>query len=260
MKNNRGSKVYLSLFFTILYIPILAVLIFSFNASASTASWTGFSLTWYKELFNDRVIMESLILSLQVGVLTAVFSAVVGTYAAVISLFQTKRRGKTIEGMMFLPLLVPELALGISLLILFTFLNVPLGRLTLIIAHSLFTVPYVYIMVRLRLQEIDRSILEASRDLGATKWEMVKTIVLPLVYPAILTASLLSLAMSLDDVVISTYVSGTQSTLPVHVFSMMRVGVTPKINALCTAILLMTFTILGLAQIDFKKDKKREVK
>lgn len=259
MTKRKYGTVYLALFFVILYIPILSVLIFSFNSTSSTAQWSGFSLMWYRELFKDRVILESLILSLQVGVMTAILSAIIGTFAAVTGILVKKRRGKTIEGLMLLPLLVPELALGISLLILFTFLKIPLGRFTLVIAHSLFCVPYVYVMVGLRLKEIDISILEASRDLGASQWEMIKTIILPLVYPSIITASLLALAMSLDDVVISTYVSGSKSTLPVHVFSMMRVGVTPKINALCTIILLITFTILGLSQIDLNSSKKKEV-
>ena len=126
----------------------------------------------------------------------------------------------------------------------------PFWVLTLVLSHSLFCVPYVYIMVRLRLQEIDRSILESALDLGASTWQMVRTIILPLVAPSIVTAALLCLAMSLDDVIISTYMSGPRSTtLPVHVFSMMRVGVTPKVNALCTLILIGTFFIIGLSQL-----------
>lgn len=129
--------------------------------------------------------------------------------------------------------------------------------MTLVLSHSLFCVPYVYIMVQLRLQEIDKSILESARDLGATRWQMVKTIILPLVAPSILTASLLALALSLDDVVISTYMSGPKTTtLPVHIFSMMRVGVTPKVNALCTLILVGTFFIVGLSQIISKRQKQ----
>lgn len=257
-KKNKSimKPVYLGIFFIVLYIPIMSIVLYSFNQSPSTAQWTGFTLDWYRSLFQDRIIIESFILSLQVGVMTAVLSAIIGTAGAIVSIFVGRTMEKTIDAAMIIPLLVPEVALGISLLMLFTFINVPLGRLTLVLAHSLFCVPYVYVMVQLRLRDIDKAILEASRDLGATQWEMVKTIILPLVTPSIMTASLLALAMSLDDVVISTYVSGTKSTMPVHIFSMMRVGVTPKINALGTVILIVTFIILGLSQIDFSRKKK----
>lgn len=257
---NRFGTFYLSLFFVVLYLPVLAVILYSFNASPSTAQWTGFTLDWYHQLFNDRVIRAALKVSVEVALLTAAFSAVLGTTAAVVSLSVTYKMQKTIRGAMILPLLVPEVALGVSLLMLFNALNVSLGHLTLVIAHSLFCVPYVYIMVNLRLREIDRSILESARDLGATKWQTVKTIILPLVTPAIITASLLSIAMSLDDVVISLYMSGPKTTtLPVHIFSMMRVGVTPKVNALCTLILVGTFMILGLSQIVNKASKKEAI-
>lgn len=260
MSKRRKSilkPLYLALFFVVLYVPIMSIILYSFNQSPSTAQWTGFTLDWYRSLFQDRIIVESFVLSLQIGVMTAALSAFIGTAAAIISIFVGRSMEKTIDSAMIIPLLVPEVALGISLLMLFTFIKIPLGRLTLVLAHSLFCVPYVYVMVQLRLKDINRSILEAARDLGASQWVMIKTIILPLVTPSILTASLLALAMSLDDVVISTYVSGTKSTLPVHIFAMMRVGVTPKINALGTVVLVLTFVILGLSQIEFKRKKEK---
>jgi len=224
--------------------------LYSFNASRSTAQWTGWTLDWYRQLFSDRAIVEAFRVSIVVALLTALLSAVLGTFAAVISLWVTSRMKTAIQGMMILPLIVPEVALGVSLLFFFNAMRLPFGVLTLVLSHSLFCVPYVYIMVRLRLQEIDRSILESALDLGASTWQMVRTIILPLVAPSIVTAALLCLAMSLDDVIISTYMSGPRSTtLPVHVFSMMRVGVTPKVNALCTLILIGTFFIIGLSQL-----------
>lgn len=253
-------KFYLSLFFVVLYIPVLSVILYSFNKSSSTAQWAGFTLDWYKQLFSDRVIIENLKMSIEVAILTSIFSAILGTTAAIVSLSVTKKMEKAIQGFMILPLLVPEVALGVSLLIFFSFLKLPFGRLTLVLSHSLFCVPYVYVMVQLRLKEISVSIIEAAKDLGASKWQIIKTILIPLVMPSIITASLLALAMSLDDVVISTYMSGpTATTLPVHIFSMMRVGVTPKINALCTLILVGTFFIVGLSQIVGKKSNKGEI-
>lgn len=249
-KTRGFGTVYLSLFFVFLYLPVLSVVLYSFNASRSTAQWTGWTLDWYRQLFSDRAIVEAFRVSIVVALLTALLSAVLGTFAAVISLWVTSRMKTAIQGMMILPLIVPEVALGVSLLFFFNAMRLPFGVLTLVLSHSLFCVPYVYIMVRLRLQEIDRSILESALDLGASTWQMVRTIILPLVAPSIVTASLLCLAMSLDDVIISTYMSGPRSTtLPVHVFSMMRVGVTPKVNALCTLILIGTFFIIGLSQL-----------
>lgn len=240
---------YLSLFFIILYIPVLSVVLYSFNKSSSTAHWAGFTLDWYKQLFNDQVIFEAFKVSVQVAILTSILSAIIGTASAIISIYVTNKTEKSMNGLMFLPLIVPEVALGISLLIFFNILKLPYGILTLIISHSIFCVPYVHIMVQLRLKEIDRSIIEAAKDLGASKWQIIRTILLPLVIPSTLTASLLAFAMSMDDVIISAYMAGpTTTTLPVHIFSMMRVGVTPKVNALCTLFLLGTFLLIGLNQ------------
>lgn len=254
LKQNKFRTFYLSLFFIILYVPVLSVVLYSFNKSSSTAYWAGFTLDWYKELFNDRIILEAFKVSIQVALLTSVLSAVIGTASAIISIYVTKRTEKAINGLMFLPLIVPEIALGISLLIFFSQLKLQFGVFTLVISHSLFCVPYVYIMVQLRLKDINTSIFDAAKDLGATKWQIIKTIILPLVMPSILTASLLALAMSLDDVIISTYMAGpTTTTLPVHIYSMMRVGVTPKVNALCTLFLAGSFLLIGLNQIIGRK-------
>ncbi|NLP33670.1 MAG: ABC transporter permease [Clostridiales bacterium] len=253
-KAKRFRTLYLSLFFVMLYIPVLSVIMYSFNKSPSTAQWTGFTLDWYKELFSDRVIADAFKISIQVAVLTSLLSAIIGTATAIISIYVTEKMEKTLNGLMLLPLLVPEIALGVSLLLFFSALKMPFGITTLVLSHSLFCVPYVYIMVQLRLKEIDISIIEAAKDLGAARWQIIKTIIIPLVLPSIITASLLALAISLDDVVISTYMAGaTSTTLPVHIFSMMRVGVTPKINALCTLILVGTFFIIGFSQIFNKK-------
>lgn len=254
IKQKKFRIFYLSLFFIILYIPVLSVVLYSFNKSSSTAYWAGFTLDWYRELFNDRIIFEAFKVSIEVALLTSVLSAIIGTASAIISIYVTKNTEKITNGFMLLPLLVPEVALGVSLLIFFSSLKLPFGAFTLVISHSLFCVPYVYIMVQLRLKEINISIIEAAKDLGATRWQIIKTIILPLVMPSTLTASLLALAMSLDDVIISTYMAGpTTTTLPVHIFSMMRVGVTPKVNALCTLFLLGTFFLIGINQIIGKK-------
>ncbi len=243
------GKFYLLFFFVLLYFPVLSVILYSFNISPSTAQWTGFTLDWYRALFKDRMVAESFKISITVAFLTSILSAIIGTATAIISISLSRKMEKAVRGVMILPLLVPEVALGISLLMFFSVLKLPLGIFALVLSHSLFCVPYIYIMVQLRLREIDKSILEAAKDLGATGWQVIRTIIIPLVTPAIVTASLLAVAISLDDVIISTYMSGAKSTtLPVHIFSMMRVGVTPKINALSTLILVGTFFIVGLGE------------
>lgn len=257
--SNRFRTFYLSLFFVVLYIPILAVILYSFNKSPSTATWAGFTLDWYRDLFKDKVIIEAFKISMQVAILTSILSAILGTATAIIATYVSNRMGSIIQWAMLLPLLVPEVALGVSLLLFFSSLKLPFGHLTLVLSHSLFCLPYVYIMVLLRLKEIDISIIESAKDLGASRWQIIKTIILPLVTPSIITSSLLALAMSLDDVVISTYMAGpTSTTLPVHIFSMMKVGITPKINALCTLILVGTFFIVGFSQLFNRKNKQRE--
>jgi len=254
----RWRIIYLSLFFVMLYLPVLSVVLYSFNQNESTAKWTGWTLDWYHQLFSNQKMGEAFMVSIQVAMLTALVSAVLGTAAAVVSLSLTQRMQKAVQWVMLLPLLIPEVALGVSLLMFFNALRLPLGHLTLVLSHSLFCVPYVYVMVRLRLAEIDRAIIESARDLGATKWQAIQTIILPLVMPSIVTSGLLAIAMSLDDVVISTYMSGPRTTtLPVHIFSRMRVGVTPEVNALCTLILFGTFLIIGLNQFINLKSKQR---
>ncbi|HZJ76303.1 MAG TPA: ABC transporter permease [Oscillospiraceae bacterium] len=248
-KKGRFGKSYMLLFFVLLYFPVLSVILYSFNISSSTAQWTGFTLDWYRALFKDEIVAESFKISIVVAFLTSVLSAIIGTATAILSMSLSKKMEKTVKGIIVLPLLVPEVALGISLLMFFSVLKLPLGIFSLVLSHSLFCVPYIYIMVQLRLKEIDKSILEAAKDLGATGWQAIRTIIIPLITPSIVTASLLAVAISLDDVIISIYMSGAKSTtLSVHIFSMMRVGVTPKINALCTLILVGTFFIVGLGE------------
>ena len=151
MNKSRFRTFYLSLFFIVLYIPILSVILYSFNKSPSTATWAGFTLDWYKQLFNDKIIIESFKLSIEVAFLTSIVSAILGTATAIISIYVTNKMQKVLRGVMILPLLVPEVALGVSLLLFFSALNMPFGHLTLVLAHSLFCVPYVFIMVQLRL-------------------------------------------------------------------------------------------------------------
>ncbi len=248
-KNGRLSVFYMGLVIVFLYLPILCVVLYSFNESKSGAVWTGFTFKWYGDLLMDSRIGSAFWVSFRVAILTSILSAFLGTLGAIAVDNLSPKVKSAVSAFIYLPLIIPEIILGIALLIFFSLTPLPFGITTLVIAHSTFCIPYVFIMVSIRLRGISKSLTEAARDLGATKSHTLRTVILPLVMPSVLTGALLSVAMSLDDVVISTFVSGpTSLTLPVHIFSMIKLGVSPIINALCSIILLFTFTVVGVLQ------------
>lgn len=244
-----------------LYLPIAMVVIYSFHASKFTYGWSGFSLQWYQELFADEELFESLVNSLIVGGLSCFCAAVIGTLGA----FGTSRlrfRAKSgVEYLSMLPIMIPEIILGMVFLSFFSLLGLPQGMLTLVIAHTAFSVPYIYMMVKARLAGMEASLEEAARDLGAGPVRTFFDITLPLIAPAVASGCLLAFAMSFDDVVISIFVTGPKvTTLPIRIYTRIKFGVTPEINALCTVMLLVTAVVLTLAalvgRIGRKKDRK----
>ena len=243
------SKLYLVLVFLFLYVPIFCVVIYSFNVSRTSAVWGGFTLSWYGVMAADRKLLDALGNSLIVAGASAALSAVLGGLAAVGAEKLRQKLKAATSGLIFLPLLVPEIILGVSLMMFFSLSPLSYGLTTLILAHTTFCIPYVFLMVQIRLKTIDPAIVEAARDLGAKRATAFFTVVLPLILPAILSGTLLSVAMSLDDVVISSFVSGpTSTTLPIRVFSMLKLGVTPEINALCTLMLVFTFMVVAITR------------
>ena len=240
-------NIYLILILLFIYLPIFFVVLYSFNESKTTASWTGFSLKWYQSLLNNRDMFDALKNSLILGVLSCFCAAVIGTLAAIgTSRIHYKSKGM-MEYVSLLPIMIPEIILGMVFMAFFSFLKLPFGMLTLIIAHTTFCLPYIYMLVKARLVGIDKSIEEAARDLGASPFRTFLDITFPLIMPAIASGSLLAFAMSFDDVVISIFVTGARtSTLPIRVYSQVKFGVTPEINALCTIMLAIIFTTLGL--------------
>ena len=225
-KNSKLSNLYLGLVFLLMYLPILVVIVFSFNDSRLTVGWKGFSLQWYEKLFQNSSLMEALGNSLILGVLSCLLSAVIGTLGAVgMAKLNYKSKG-LLEYVSILPLI---------------------GMLTLLISHTVFCVPYILMEVKARLVGMDKSLEEAAMDLGATPRRTFFDITLPLIMPAVLSGSLLAFAMSMDDVVISVFVNGPRlSTLPIKVYTQMKTGVTPEINALCTLMLVVSVGILLL--------------
>ncbi len=239
------SKIYLVLILLLTYLPIIVVVVFSFNDSKLFVSWDGFSLRWYKELFQDRALLEALGNSLMLGAISVAVSAVIGTLGA-IGMARVNFRSKgMIEYLSTIPIMVPEIILGMAFMAFFSMLNLPFGMLTLVIAHVSFCIPYVFMMVKARLVGIDKSLEEAARDLGASPARVFWDITLPLIMPAVLSGCILSFAMSFDDVVISIFINGaTFQTLPIKIYTQIKTGVTPEINALCTIILAVVIGVM----------------
>ena len=244
-KNSKLSGFYLGLIFVLMYLPIAVVIVFSFNESKLPVRFTGFSLKWYQELIHDDAMLESLGNSLFVGVVSCLVSAVIGTLGAVgLSRIHWKTKG-ILEYISILPLMIPEIILGMVLMAFFYMLNLPFGMLTLLIGHTVFCVPYILMEAKARLAGMDPSLEEAARDLGASPFRAFLDITLPLILPAVMSGSLLAFAMSMDDVVISIFVNSPRvSTLPIKVYTQLKTGVTPEINALCTIMLAVTLLVL----------------
>ena len=245
-KNSKFSGLYLGILFFLMYLPIGVVVVFSFNEARLPVRFTGFSLKWYQELFQDRDLIQALKNSLILAVSSCGVSAVIGTLGAVgLSRIHWKTKG-VMEYISILPLMIPEIILGMVFLSVFSLMGLPFGMVTLVIAHTTFCVPYVFTMVRARLVGMDRSLEEAALDLGATKWQVFRDVILPQILPAILSGVLLAFAMSFDDVVISIFVTGPKvNTLPVKIYTKLKTGVTPEINALATVMLFVILLCLA---------------
>jgi len=260
MKNRtRLPDMFLGVVTVIMYLPILLVVFYSFNESRITSVWEGFSLKWYRELFRDKAILEALVNSVILAVLSSFSAAVIGTLGAVGMTRVKLRSNGIIEYISTLPLMIPEIILGIVFLIFFSLIGLPFGMMTLVIAHTSFCIPYVFIIVKARLAGMDKSLAEAARDLGAGEMRAFFDITLPLIFPGIISGMLLSFAMSFDDVVISIFVTGVNTnTLPLKIYTQLKTGVTPKINALCTLMLGVTIVMCAIsAYIGKKYNQKR---
>lgn len=257
-KKWKWSNLYLAIMILLMYFPLVMVVIFSFNESRLSANFTGFSLKWYETLANDRDLKEALLNSILLGVLSCGISAVIGTLGAV-GMARVKYKSKgMMEYLSTIPIMIPEIILGMVFLVFFSMLNLPFGMTTLVIAHTTFCIPYIFMMVKARLVGIDKSLEEAARDLGAGPIRTFFDITMPLIAPAVLSGSLLAFAMSFDDVVISIFVNGPRlNTLPVKVYAQLKTGVTPEINALCTIILVVITAVLLLSSFLSKRAEKK---
>ena len=259
MKNRtRLPNLYLGLIIVILYLPIALVILYSFNESKISSVWSGFSLKWYETLFRDRAMFEALGNSLVLALSASLGAAAVGTLGAYGFTKVQLRTKNAVEYLSMLPIMIPEIILGMVFMAFFSLLGLPFGMTTLILAHTTFCIPYVYMLVKARLVGMDPSLAEAARDLGAGEARVFFDITLPLLAPAILSGMLLSFAMSLDDVIISIFVTGVNvNTLPIKVYTQIKTGVTPEINALCTLMLGATLLLVVLSNVLGKVGKPK---
>ena len=238
-----------ALAYAFLYAPIVVLVVFSFNAGRQASVWRGFSLAWYDALANDRPLREAALNSLAVAGATTLLSTTIGTLAAIgLSRYRFRGQGFT-RALLYLPIVIPEIVLGVALLTLFGGLGVDPGLTTVVLAHVVFTVSYVAVVVKARLAGLDRTLEEAATDLGAGPVGAFVRVTLPRLVPGIVAAALLVFTLSLDDYVVTSLVSGVGSqTLPVRVYSMLRVAVTPEVNAACTVLLAVTVALVAVAQ------------
>ncbi|HEY5560905.1 MAG TPA: extracellular solute-binding protein [Clostridiaceae bacterium] len=266
-KNSKLSTIYSFFIYLFLYLPILILILFSFNSSKLNAVWTGFSLKWYKSLFTDYTILAATRNTLFIALVSTILSVMIGTLAAV-GMYKYKFKGKNVlDGVLFVPIVIPEIVMGIAMLSFFSLaqniVHFELGITTLIIAHVTFSVSYVVVVVRSRLQGFDKNLEEAAMDLGATPTKTFLRVTLPIITPGIIAGGLLAFTLSLDDVIISFFVAGPRSTtLPLKIFSMVKFGVTPEINALSTIMLFFTVVIVVSMELLNKNtgNKKRLMK
>ncbi|MDP3429450.1 MAG: spermidine/putrescine ABC transporter permease PotC [Desulfomicrobium sp.] len=246
---------YATLVFVFLYLPLGVMVVYSFNASRFSMAWKGFTLDWYIKLFSNAALMQAALNSLLIAALAATCSSILGTLIAMALQRWRFPSRKVIHTSLFVMMMSPDIVIGISLLVLFMALSLPLGFWTLLMAHVTLCVPFVSITVYGRLLGFDPHVVEAARDLGAGEYEVFRHVVLPMVFPAVLAGWFLSFTLSIDDVIISFFTTGpTFEVLPLRIYSMVRLGLKPEVNALCAIMILITAVAVFVSQ-RFLKEK-----
>jgi len=253
---------YIGAVMAFLYAPIAVLIVFSFNSSKSRALWTGFTLNWYKKMFTNEMILSSLANTLIIAVISTIFATVIGTLAAIGINAMNRWIKSLVLNITYMPIINPEIVTGVSLMLLFVFLRdhmgVPLqmGFITLVLAHITFSIPYVILNVLPKLRQMDKNIYDAALDLGCDPILAFLKVVIPEIMPGIISGFLMAFTFSLDDFIISYFVSGTNfSTLPITIYAMTRKKVSPEINALSTIVFLVVLIVLVISNYF---DAKRE--
>src|SRR5919201_2313423 len=244
----------LALGLAFLYLPIVILVIYSFNDSRLVTVWGGWSLRWYREFFNDGAMLDAAWMSLRVGAVSATIATILGTLAAIALTRGERFKGRMLfSGMLYAPLVMPEVITGLSLLLLFVALNAERGFWTVTIAHTTLTICFVAVVVQSRLGSLDRSLEEAAMDLGCNPVRAFVAVTLPLIAPAIVAGWMLAFTLSLDDLVIASFTTGPGSaTLPIRIYSEVRLGVKPEINAICTLVIALITVVIVIASLASK--------
>ncbi len=231
-----------------LYAPILLLVIFSFNASRFVSVWRGLTLDWYVRLFQNEAIGKALRNSLIVALSSTALSTVLGTMVALVMERYDFRGRLSFDALLYLPIIIPDIAMAVMLLLFFVLTKIPLGLHTIIISHVAFNISFVAVVVRARLADFDMTLEEAAQDLGANGWQTFRRITLPLLMPGILAGALLAFTLSIDDYVITFFTAGVGSTtLPLRIYAMVKIGITPEVNALSTMMLLASMGLVVLS-------------
>ncbi|KPB02521.1 ABC transporter permease [Ahrensia marina] len=248
--------------FAFLYLPIVLLIVYSFNASKLVTVWGGFSTRWYSEMLSNQGLMDAAWVTFRVGLLSATVATVLGTLAALALVRHTRFRGRTLfTGMVYAPLVMPEVITGLSLLLLFVSVGFERGFWTVSLAHITFSMCFVAVVVQSRLVSYDMSLEEAAQDLGCTPFEAFYKVTLPVILPAVIAGWMLAFTLSLDDLVIASFTSGPgATTLPMKIFSQVRLGVTPEINAVCTVLIGLVATGVIIASLINKRKMVREAR
>lgn len=249
----------LTLGFAFLYLPMIILVIYSFNASKLVTVWAGFSTKWYGELLQNEAFLDAAWVTLKVGFFSSTLATVLGTMAAYALVRRGRFAGRTLfSGMIYAPLVMPEVITGLSLLLLFIAIGLDRGVLTIVLAHTTFSMCYVSVVVSSRLVSFDQSLEEAALDLGCTPFQAFRSVTLPIIAPAVAAGWLLAFTLSLDDLVIASFTAGpSATTLPIKIFSSVRLGVSPEINALSTIIIAIVTVGVITASLVTKRNVAR---
>jgi spermidine/putrescine transport system permease protein len=253
----RGLGAWTVFFFIFLYLPIVVLVFYSFNANRMVMNWGGFGIDWYLKAFENEGIQKAVWNSLIVATVSTIFATAIATIGALVLARGGNFRGKTISlGLITLPLMVPEIVTAVAVLIFFSAIGMNWGLGNVIIAHITFCIPFAFMPIRARLEGMDTSMEQAARDLYASEWETFRYVTAPLLMPGIVAGAMLAFVISMDDFIITLMVGGAGSTtLPVYIYSMIRRGLTPEINAVCTVLLFFSIAIVTAYWIVSKKSQ-----
>ena len=242
-------RCYLLMIYSLLYIPIIVLILYSMNNAKFSLIWHGFSIRWYQELLHDQALWLAFFNSIFLGISAATCATLIGIFACINLFLNRNAHYKPVfQSLILMLIILPDLVLGVALLIFFNITHIELGFFSLLIAHITFCLPFVVLTIQSRIHTLDVKIYDSALDLGATKRMALHKIILPILYPAILSAFLLAFTLSFDDVMISYFVAGPEfSILPLRIYSLVRAGVTPELNALCSVVLFISILIVGLS-------------